>query len=97
MFARFRQRIAARCQPATVESPTAEAGPVPSPSQLDLVREQLIVAALAGKLLTLRDLHRLTGLPQPVALRAFRALEETGEAIRRECLHDPLASEIALK
>lgn len=97
MFARFRQRIAARCKPATVESPTIDAGPVPSSGHLDLVREQLVAAALAGKVIKLRDLHRLTGLPQPVALRAFRALEESGEALRTECLHDPLASEIALK
>ena len=97
MLARIRRRLAARCKPATVKSQTSDSAPLATTSQLDLVREQLVAAALAGSALKLRDLHRVTGLPQSVALRAFRALEERGEVVRRECLHDPLASEIGLK
>lgn len=61
----------------------------------------LLIDALRGPApdsacVTLRDLHRLLDVPQPVALRMARALEAEGEVIIEPDDSDALASKVRL-
>ncbi len=49
-----------------------------------------------GRKTTLRDLHTLLGVPQPVALRVLRRLENEGVARLKHNLADAFASEIQI-
>ncbi|MEE4153963.1 MAG: hypothetical protein V2I27_07370 [Erythrobacter sp.] len=66
-------------------------------------RDRLVTALLidavshrraCGRKTTLRDLHTLLGVPQPVALRVLRRLENEGVARVEPDLADAFASEI---
>lgn len=98
MFDRIRQRLALRQRRAAPIVPEPVEGRAsPSDGQKLLVLEQLRQASAREDRVAIRDLHRLSGLPQPVALRALRALEEDGLVEREENLFDALAGEVRLK
>lgn len=99
MFDRIRQRLALRHRRAERLDPVPEpvARIAPSDSQKLLVLDQLRQASAREDRVAVRDLHRLSGLPQSVALRALRALEEDGLVEREENLFDALAGEVRLK
>jgi len=70
-------------------------------SAKDQLLTALLIDAVAhrrgqGKKTTLRDVHTLLGIGQPVALRLVRRLENEGVACIKPCLLDTLASEIII-
>lgn len=99
MFDRIRQRLALRQRHVErpAPAPGSAGGINPADDHKLIVLDQLQQASARDDRVAVRDLHRLSGLPQSVALRALRALEEDGLVEREENLFDALAGEVRLK
>jgi uncharacterized membrane protein len=82
-------------RPATDTAPCAEPGET-TPEERQRVVEALRRIRQAGGKVTLRELHRLAALPQPVVLRCVRHLERAGAVRVEQMEHDPLAGEVVL-
>lgn len=96
MLARLRQRLGL-C-PAQPHRTTAAPLALPvTEGQKEILLGALQEAASAARPVQLRDLHRITGLPQSVALRALRVLEQEGTASLEATLHDPLGALVELR
>lgn len=96
MFSRLRlrlaQRLARKPKPCDAQTP----GPASTEAERDAILRALNEARSAGRRVTLRDIHRLAMLSQPVALRGIRHLEQTGAIEVEPVDHDPLSGEIRL-
>ena len=54
----------------------------------------LAEAEVAQRPVFLRELHHLTGLPQPAVLRAARALQDRGKVTIEQMMTDPLGARV---
>lgn len=96
MFSRLRLRLAQRL----ARKPSACDPHAPGPASTEVERAAILRALAeahaAGRKVTLRDIHRLAMLSQPVALRGVRHLEQAGAIEVEPVDHDPLSGEIRL-
>lgn len=94
-----------KSQSAKPETHAPDNGAAPKPGDDRNGREQLLAAllidavhhrALIGELTTLRDLHSLLDVPQPVALRVAHQLQKNGIALIEANMSDAFASVITI-
>ncbi|QYU69694.1 hypothetical protein J4558_06055 [Leptolyngbya sp. 15MV] len=96
MFSSLRRRFGRRfaCKPGA--SDARNTGLPATEADRRIVLRALGDARHKGQRVTLREVHRLARLPQPVALRCVRHLEQAGTVEIDAVEHDPLSSEIRL-
>ncbi|MEP2140188.1 MAG: hypothetical protein ABJP70_10610 [Erythrobacter sp.] len=61
-----------------------------------LIAQTLFAREKAGQTTTLRQLHQITQITQPAALRILAYMQRTGEVTVEEVIHDTFESTIVL-
>jgi len=96
MFSKLRRRFARQLACAPNAADTRSSAPCPTDLERHHVLRALGEARAAGRRVTLREIHRLSLLSQPAALRCVRELEQAGAIVVEAVDHDPLSGEIRL-
>lgn len=96
MFSKLRLRLAQRLARKPIACDARAPDPGSTEAERAAILRALSTARDDGRRVTLREVHRLANLSQPVALRGVRHLEQTGAVQVEPVDHDPLSGEVRL-